>query len=526
MYRAEIETSRPSYLLFKTTWHPNWKAEVDGQPVRTAMLSPGFAGIPVATAGRHSVEIRYSANAWQSILAILGVGLTLLAFVVTRPAEKTIRQVAVRSLAVQWVRKPAVRNAALLILLALPVTLSLYTSRISDGHDATEYLPRQVEFHENILHGNLLPRWAPDLSHGAGQPFFLFNPPMFYYLAEIWKLLGFDFVTAINLACVAIVFASAAGMFMLGRLYFGDAGGWLASAAYLYAPYFAVDLYVRSALAEYAAFPFFAWSLYGFGAYAKRGDRKYLLIGAAAYAGVMLCHNPAALLFTPLLFAFIWFTSKSWRVLRPQAFAVALGLGLSAFVWIPGLALNSFVQVSSLLQGYSQYTNHFVYLHQLFYSPWGYGLSVPGDQDGMSFALGVTHLLLCASALFLAWRNRTDRRWVVFFSCAAMLFCFLMLGESQFIWDRIKLLQVIAFPWRILGPVAVCIAAIIAPIGPVLKQRAAFAGAMILLIAPNLSHLQPDHYRDVDLAFWTPQQIAERGIEVTSLAVDCGLPSL
>jgi len=168
-----------------------------------------------------------------------------------------------------------------------------------------------VEFHENIRHGILLPRWAPDLSHGTGQPLFLYNPPLFYYLAEVWHLLGFDLVTAINLACVVIVLASAAGMFLLAELYFGELGGWLAAAAYLYAPYFSVDLYVRSALAEFAAFPFFAFTLYGLGAYAKTRATKYLKIAAAAFAGILLCHNPAALLFGPLLGAFMIFTALS-----------------------------------------------------------------------------------------------------------------------------------------------------------------------------------------------------------------------
>jgi uncharacterized membrane protein len=79
------------------------------------------------------------------------------------------------------------------------------------------YFPRLVEVHENITHGILLPRWAPDLGRGTGQPLFLFHPPMIYYLGEFWHLVGFDFVTAMNLACVAIVLASAGSMFLLAR---------------------------------------------------------------------------------------------------------------------------------------------------------------------------------------------------------------------------------------------------------------------------------------------------------------------
>jgi hypothetical protein len=156
-----------------------------------------------------------------------------------------------------------------------------------------------------------------------------------------------------NLACVVIVVATAVGAFLLGCLYFGEMGGWLAAAACLYAPYFAVDLYVRTAWAEFAAFPFFALSLYGFGAYAKDRHRSHLLLGTATFAGILASHNGAALLFAPLLAAFIavfaW-TAKSWKVLAHQAVGLALGLGLAAFAWIPSLLMQKFVQIASLIE--------------------------------------------------------------------------------------------------------------------------------------------------------------------------------
>ncbi len=522
-YHAEIQAARSSYVLFKMTWHPNWKASVDGMPVQTVMLSPGFVGVPV-TGGRHLVECRYQPERWKAILAIAGFLLVGLAIAGERRAWVPHFEVAAGFIGRPWPR-PAVIASGLFIL-ALPVCIALFTSKLSNGHDATEYLPRMVEFHANIAQGILLPRWAPDLSRGTGQPLFLFNPPFFYYLAELWHLLGLDFVTSINLACVVIVLGSAGAMFLLGQLYFGDLGGWLAAAALLYAPYFSVNLYVRSALAEFAAFPFYALALYGFGAYAKSRDRRFLLMGAAAFAGVLLCHNPAALLFSPLLGAFIVFTAwlaKSWKILREQIYGVMLALGLSAFVWFPSLAGNQNVQVQSLLDGYSRYVNHFVYFHQLFYSPWGYGLSVAGDQDGMSFELGWSHLLLIALMGILAYRSRRiDSLWIWFFGVAAAILCGLMLPEAQPVWNQIRLLQYTAFPWRWLGPIAVCIAMVVAALGPMIEsmrrwRMAAFAGAMALLIVPNLSHLHPREFRDIDLTFWSPKEIATRGIEVASL---------
>jgi|SRR5579883_684040 len=517
-----IDAARSAYVLYKTTWHPNWRAAVDGSPVRTVMLSPGFIGVPVP-AGRHNLQFRYQPETWKAVLAILGplIGIALI-FAERRamfPEPARVREFAIPQ---------AVRVPALLFLLALPVMVSLVSSKLPEGHDATEYLPRMVEFHENIRGGILFPRWAPDLSRGAGQPLFLYNPPMFYYLAEFWHLLGFDFVRSMNLACIVIVLASGAGMFLLGKLYFGERGGWLAAAAYLYAPYFAVNLYVRTAWAEFAAFPFFAFALFAFGAYAKTGARKYLAAGAAAYAGILASHNAAALLFTPVLLGFIALTAwmaRSWFILRAQALAFALGLALAAFIWIPGVAMNQLVHLETLMQGRSQYTNHFVFLHQLIDSPWGYGFSLPGDADGMSFSLGWGHLVIAAAAAILILKSpkERDRAWVWYFAGAAAILSMMMLQDVEPVWDHVRLLQFIAFPWRLLGPAAVALAALIAAFAaglPSLEKwsRPAFIAAMALLIVPNLAHFQPGHYRDIDQQFWSPQQIAERGIEVTSFS--------
>ncbi len=519
-----IEAARNSYVLYKTTWHPNWHATVDGAPVRTAMLSPGFIGVPVP-AGRHEVDLRYQPEAWKAALMILGplIGLALI-FAERRAYLPEPSQLRLPGVAIP---EPA-RVVALLFLLALPVCLSLASAKLPEGHDATEYLPRMVEFHENIRNGILLPRWAPDLSHGTGQPLFLYNPPMFYYAGEFWHLLGFDFVRSMNLACITLVLASAAGIFLLGRLYFGAMGGWLGAAAYLYAPYFAVDLYVRTAWAEFAAFPFFAFALYGFGAYAKTGLRKYLLIGAAAYAGILASHNAAALLFTPVLLGFIALTAWTARsgagwgtILRNQLLGFALGLALAAFVWVPGVAMNNLVHVETLMQGRSQYTQHFVYPHQLIDSPWGYGYSVEGDQDGMSFSLGWSHVLIAIAAIVFTVkaRKRFEGAWTAYFAAAVALLSLMMVTEAQPIWDRVRLLQFIAFPWRLLGPASVALAALIAAFAAGLGdsyRRAGFAAAMCALIVPNLAHNRPDHYRDIDQQFWSAPEIAQRGIEVTS----------
>jgi Dolichyl-phosphate-mannose-protein mannosyltransferase len=529
VYRAEVEALRPCFALFKMTWHANWKADVDGRPQETRMLTPGFVGVPL-TPGRHSIVMRYQPESWKAALGFAGLFGVVLLIAVERRAWLARAETWAPDWALPEVARRRLLIAGGLILLALPVCIPLFTGSVLWGHDAFVYFPRLVEIHQNLTHGILVPRWAPDLGRGTGQPLFLFHPPMIYFFGEFWRLIGFDFVIAMNLACAAVVLLSAVGMFLLARLYFGAAGGWLGATAYLYAPYFAVDLYVRSAMEEFAAFPFFAFALYGFGAYALHRSSRHWLLGVAAFACVLFCHFPAALLFTPLLLGFLGLTAwmqKSWSVLWRQGCGVLLGLGLSAFIWAPALAARPHAAMDRAVQGNGVYSNHFVYLHQLFYSAWGYGFSVPGPNDGMSFALGWSHLVLIVLVWIWISRNPASVRNVPvrllrFFGIAAVLLCILTLQDALWFWEQVPLLQNVQLPWRLLGPVAICMALLIAPLGPLLSQMPRWrtlgmTAAMALLILPNLSHLHTKQPVDVDLTFWTPQQLSIRGFETTTM---------
>ena len=77
VYQAEFNAVRPAWALFKMTWHPKWKAYLDGQPRDTAMLTPGFAGVPVP-AGRHTILFRYEPGTWKLWMVLAGALAVLL----------------------------------------------------------------------------------------------------------------------------------------------------------------------------------------------------------------------------------------------------------------------------------------------------------------------------------------------------------------------------------------------------------------------------------------------------------------
>ena len=493
---AEVEITRPSYVLFKMTWHANWHAWVDQAPVATAMLSPGFIGVPVRS-GKHTITLRYEGSAWKLWMALAGISTVV--FLARVPASRPATLLMPKA----WLL------AAGVLLLALPVAVPMLTSRMAQGDDALGYLPRQIEFHQNISHGTVLPRWAPDLDRGAGQPLFLFVPPMLHYIAEVWHLAVPELQMAINLATATLIVLFAADMFLLGRLYFGAPGGFLCAAAALFAPYVSLDLYVRAALSEFSAFPFCAFALYGFAAFARHGRRRHLAMGSLAYAAVVLSHFMVAFYFTPLLAGFLLVIAK--RAMWPKlAMGLLLGIGLSAWVWVPIVFESRYVQFERSMQGSLHYTNHLLRPVRLLDSAWGYGAA-------KSFGLGWGHLLL----VMFGWTSARDRRWLQFFTAGIAIYCLLTLQPMAWAWELLPVLKRIQFPWRLLGPAALCVAALAAAAAPAFERLGrgrwpAFAAAVALLILPNLAHLAPVGYQELDGRLWTPAYLARSGFETTT----------
>lgn len=506
-------------VLFKSTYHPKWQATVDGTATSIVMLTPGFMGVSVPP-GRHTIEMKYAPGRSKTFLLILALPLLIASFAAER--KGLLRALEERAQTVRVLWDDQRKYAFLTFLLVLPVLVPFIGASQPNGHDVLQYLPRLTEFHENIRHGILLPRWAPDLSNGQGQPLFLLNPPFFYALAEVLYLGGLSFTGAMNGACVVLILLSAASMFLLGRWYFGAAGGAIAAVAYVYAPYFLVDLYVRTAFAEFSAFPFYPLVFYGVERHAESRDRRWLLLAAAAYAAIWFAHTPAALLFAPLLGSYLLFVAwraRDLRLLAMQIGGAVLGALMAAAVWLPSVVEASATHVHRLTEGALHYAGHFVVPRQFFSRAWGYGTSGPGLEDGMPFGLGWPHLIIAAIAAIAVarWQPERWKQWTAFFGLAAFAQCFLMTQRAHAVWDAVPQLHYVAFPWRLLASTAFCLALLVAAVVlaierlPLNRRTAACLAVLAALVLPAIPHAQPASYLTLDPLQWTPAQLSARG---------------
>jgi hypothetical protein len=253
-------------------------------------------------------------------------------------------------------------------------------------------------------------------------------------------------------------------MFLLGKELWGELGGLVSSAFYVFAPYHAVDIYVRGAMGEFWALAFFPAIFWAIFRLVKKEKRGYILPLALFYGLLLLSHNIMSMAFTPLVVLWslfsIWFLRAKWRVsLVNLALGGIWGVGLAAFFTLPAILENKFVHTETMLMGYFNYLAHFVPLKKLFLERfWGYGSSGWGQTSGMPFQIGYLHWIIPTISLiwltFYLLRKKITFRSYFLFSIFYFLFLsatFMVHVRSTPIWQKIKPLEYFQFPWRFLA---------------------------------------------------------------------------
>jgi hypothetical protein len=440
-----------------------------------------------------------------------------------------------------------------LLWLTLALTIFAWAPLLSPGyffqaHDARHSVFFLVEFDAALRDGAWWPRWGMDHAFGYGYPLWIFYSPLSYYVAEIFYLLGMGFTAAVKATYLVGFLVAAWAMYALVSRWWGRPAGLVAALAYTYAPYHLADIYVRSAFAECMAFVWYPLALLAFDRLLEQGGRRRLALAALAYAGLTLTHTVTALVFTPLLAAYVlWSLARCYRQdvraslgmtgsrkpeagsrrpsrattvqpptsdLRPpisgfrlpapnllsralQALTAALlGLGVSAIFLVPMILERPSIIQAQWVQDTYQYQRHFVYPHQFLAPLWGFGYSVEGPGDGMSFQLGaVTAILALAATIGALQRPMRRREHVLFMACATSMLLLGMTALAGPVWRVLPLAQLVQFPWRALAPTAVTLAVLAgAAVGvlPAEVNRQAAAGSLgLLLVVTSLPYVTP-----------------------------------
>ncbi len=258
--------------------------------------------------------------------------------------------------------------------LALLAAQPLMRPLVPCSHDGSLCLLRVVEGDHLIRHGHLYPRWAPDMAYGYGYPLFNFYPPLSWYVVETFHLVGLPLVLAWNAALALCLLASGAFAYLLARDRMPEHGALVTATAYMLAPCTLYNVYFRGNLAESVALPLLPLVLWAFGRLVQSAQARYLALAAISLSLLVLAHQVVAVLFGPVLLAYVlilWGRRRgtSWHLLTVIT-AGLLALGLSAFFWMPAFLEQDTVQIEqSFTPGSMDFRQNFLTLNELFSPP-------------------------------------------------------------------------------------------------------------------------------------------------------------
>ncbi len=354
--------------------------------------------------------------------------------------------------------KHSVLGFIIVFVLSYFTVAPLFIGGFFPVHDDTQ-VARVFTMQKSLKDGMFPVRWVSDLGYGYGYPIFNFYAPLAYYFGGTMMLFGFDAITATKIMMGVGMVLAALSMYVLAKEFWGVVGGVVSAVLYVYAPFHAVDLYVRGDVAELWAYGFIPLVFYGIWKLYKERAWKYVMLSAIGYAAIILSHNLTAMMVTPffivaiIILSAVLYRRKKLYVLSALPFALCIGLLLSAFYWLPALFEMQYTNVLGQIGGGADFRDHFVCLLQLWESQWGFGGSVPGCLDGLSFRIGKMHLLIVLVAIVLLFVYRKDRgkKGMVFFGIAGLFVSlFLLLPIAKPIWEAVPLMAFFQYPWRFL----------------------------------------------------------------------------
>ncbi|MEK7543340.1 MAG: 6-pyruvoyl-tetrahydropterin synthase-related protein [Patescibacteria group bacterium] len=367
-------------------------------------------------------------------------------------------------------------------------------------HDDTQ-VARVIVMGRALRNGQFPVRWVSGLGYGYGYPLYNFYGPLPYYVGGGLYAAGVSAVVATKIMMGVGMVLSAIFMYALMQFLFGRLTGILAAVLFAYAPYHAVQLYVRGAVGELWAYAFLPVLFLGLFFLSDSKKRQAgIWVGGLGLAGVILSHTISGYvavafyviglaIYTLILllrkkFHPSFVPSSSFKAGIHHVSLLAVALGVSAFFWLPAIVEMGYTNVAGQIGATANFRDHFVCVPQLWNSLWGYGGSVSGCIDGMSFKAGKLHIMLGVLGLGLGILRLKRGFWsspLGLVSIVGLGGAVMVTSYSRGVWELMPRLAFVQYPWRFLSGIALMTAIVGGSVLFWISRRWVRAGAFVLI---------------------------------------------
>jgi len=307
-------------------------------------------------------------------------------------------------------------------------------------HDVNPHIARSIAYHTALKDGQFPPMWAKEVLGGIGSPVLMLNYQLPYMLGELWQSMGASTFDSFKLTLGITYIASGLLMYFALIARYGTVAAWVGAIVYSLAPYRFVDIYVRGALGESMSFLFPPLLLYGF----LHKSRAVTILG---WSGLFLTHPVASAAFSAFYLGYVLIFEKKENFVGKLKYFFGpylVALCIALFNLLPTVLFTKDTYYSPSL---SDTILMFPTMGQLLSNYWGYGVSLPGPNDGMSFSMGIVAALILVIAIPFSLRKKNILlRYLVVMSGLTI---FLILPGSKLLYEW-WLGNIIDFPWRLL----------------------------------------------------------------------------
>lgn len=363
------------------------------------------------------------------------------------------------------------RRFWLLPLAACIAVLPFLLSGYSCGLDFAFHLQSWLGAADQLRHGVLLPRWNFFAAWNAGEPRFIFYPPLSWELGGLLTLLLPFGLVPLVLTWIVLTIAGFS-MYRLARPYASEPIALLSSCVFLANPFMLWTITGRDAFAELLCAAFCPLLI---AAMLERRPSPWRI--GLPLALMWLSNVPGGVLGTYLLLVLgvIRLFLRAMRapaqrisrqrgmLLLPEAATFTggfvYGIALAAFFLLPANVERRFIQMGNAFQPNFRPTDN-LFFHRTL-SPTRDSFFITTEHIGLLLALAA------ALALFIAWtsaRRHRSTEGVIWQQAgvptvaltAVLLFCMTFLAKP--VWRTLPALWVVQFPWRSLFILAACAA--------------------------------------------------------------------
>lgn len=329
-------------------------------------------------------------------------------------------------------------------------------------HDGENHLARFANYKIALRERQFPPRLAPNLLNHYGYPVFNFNYPLANILSVPFSILGVNYETTFKIIILVFLFWGGVGVIKWLEVLTAndkqvarhvDTRSQIFALAVYYSAYYLVNMLLyRGNIGEVIAYGLLPWILLW--SVRPKATLSFTLL----WTGFLLAHNVMAFFGSVLvgglfLINLIGTPPKKAKIFEMLA-SPLLALGLSLWFWLPAVAEMKYVAAGNS-ELVSETTLHFPTLHQLLFAPLQFGYSYAGSLDSLGFSLGAVQwlcLIIISLIILKNWLGKNESRlpsYVNRYFMLAILLIFLQLPPSKPIWDFVKPMNLIQFPWRL-----------------------------------------------------------------------------